>query len=139
MYYLRSCNNVAVIRPFNFAYGIQFHIRVCLHSKRYYIVGEMALVAQRPRLFIRQLTHVQTSTSSFTISALFMFIYMFSFTRILTYRTLKLHITKLKYTECHRRNGPNFGRVFLMLNYTDITHPPSPSGSNNEGIQGEKL
>ena len=26
------------------------------------------------------------------------------------------------YTGCHRRNGPNFGRVFLMLNYTDITH-----------------
>ena len=25
------------------------------------------------------------------------------------------------YTECHGRNGPNFERVFLMLNYTDIT------------------
>ena len=25
------------------------------------------------------------------------------------------------YTECPRRKGPNFGRVFLMLNYTDIT------------------
>ena len=25
------------------------------------------------------------------------------------------------YTGCHRRNGPNFGRVFLMLNCTDIT------------------
>jgi len=25
------------------------------------------------------------------------------------------------YTGCHRRNEPNFGRVFLMLNYTDIT------------------
>ena len=25
------------------------------------------------------------------------------------------------YTGCPRRNGPNFGRVFLMLNYTDIT------------------
>ena len=25
------------------------------------------------------------------------------------------------YTGCHRRNGANFGRVFLMLNYTDIT------------------
>jgi len=25
------------------------------------------------------------------------------------------------YTGCHRRNGPNIGRVFLMLNYTDIT------------------
>jgi hypothetical protein len=22
------------------------------------------------------------------------------------------------YTGCNRRNGPNFGRVFLMLNYT---------------------
>jgi len=25
------------------------------------------------------------------------------------------------YTECPRSNGQNFGRVFLMLNYTDIT------------------
>ena len=25
------------------------------------------------------------------------------------------------YTGCHRRNGPNFGRVFLMFKYTDIT------------------
>ena len=25
------------------------------------------------------------------------------------------------YTGCPRRNGENFGRVFLMLNYTDIT------------------
>jgi len=25
------------------------------------------------------------------------------------------------YAGCHRRKGPNFGRVFLMLNYTDIT------------------
>ena len=27
----------------------------------------------------------------------------------------------IEYTECPRRNGQNFGRVFLMLNYTDIT------------------
>ena len=25
----------------------------------------------------------------------------------------------LPYTECNRRNGPDFGRVFLMLNYTE--------------------
>jgi hypothetical protein len=25
------------------------------------------------------------------------------------------------YTGCHRRNGPDFGRVFLRSNYTDIT------------------
>jgi len=27
----------------------------------------------------------------------------------------------IKYTGCPRRNVPDFGRVFLMLNYTDIT------------------
>ena len=26
------------------------------------------------------------------------------------------------YTGCNRRNGPDFGRVFLRSNYTDITH-----------------
>jgi hypothetical protein len=25
------------------------------------------------------------------------------------------------YTECNRRNGPDFGRVYLRSNYTDIT------------------
>ena len=29
--------------------------------------------------------------------------------------------TQYTYTECPRRNVPDFGRVFLMLNYTDIT------------------
>jgi len=28
---------------------------------------------------------------------------------------------RITYTECPTRNGQNFGRVFLMLNYTDIT------------------
>jgi len=31
------------------------------------------------------------------------------------------HKNIINYTGCHRRNGPNFGRVILMLNYTDIT------------------
>ena len=34
---------------------------------------------------------------------------------------LKLMCDRASYTGCHRRNGPNFGRVFLMLKYTDIT------------------
>jgi len=34
--------------------------------------------------------------------------------------TLKFVFTYLQYTGCPRRNVPNFGRVFLMLNYTDI-------------------
>jgi hypothetical protein len=28
---------------------------------------------------------------------------------------------KMEYTGCPRRNVPDFGRVFLMLKYTDIT------------------
>ena len=31
------------------------------------------------------------------------------------------HVEIIFYTGCPRRNGQNFGRVFLMLNYTDIT------------------
>ena len=30
-------------------------------------------------------------------------------------------LKKFIYTGCPRRNVPNFGRVFLMLKYTDIT------------------
>jgi hypothetical protein len=36
-----------------------------------------------------------------------------TFSRLMTYRYI--------YTGCNRRNGPDFGRVFLMLKYTDIT------------------
>ena len=33
-----------------------------------------------------------------------------------------LSVTKQPdYTGCNRRNGPDFGRVFLRSNYTDIT------------------
>ena len=35
--------------------------------------------------------------------------------------TLLCHINVVEYTGCHRRNGPNFGRVFLTLKYMDIT------------------
>ena len=35
----------------------------------------------------------------------------------LSWRTTYIYI----YTGCNRRNGPDFGRVFLRSNYTDIT------------------
>jgi len=31
------------------------------------------------------------------------------------------NVGKIKYTGCPRRNVPDFGRVFLMSKYTDIT------------------
>ena len=36
-------------------------------------------------------------------------------------RFINKTVSCYSYTGCPRRNGPNFGRVFLMLNYTDIT------------------
>ena len=42
------------------------------------------------------------------------------FTMYYTHVYTCLNIYIYIYTGCHRRNGPNFGRVFLMLNYTDI-------------------
>ena len=35
--------------------------------------------------------------------------------------SLYIYIYIYIYTGCNRRNGPDFGRVFLMLYYTDIT------------------
>jgi len=40
-----------------------------------------------------------------------------NFTKVHFGKTVKSGV----YTGCPRRNGQNFGRVFLMLNYTDIT------------------
>jgi hypothetical protein len=34
------------------------------------------------------------------------------------------------YTGCNRRNGPNFGRLFLMLNYTEKTPTLEPRFTN---------
>ena len=36
-------------------------------------------------------------------------------------RTVLQFLNIVVYTGCNRRNGPNFGRVFLMLNYTEKT------------------
>jgi len=38
---------------------------------------------------------------------------------ILDLKNIYFHL--FVYTGCNRRNGPDFGRVFLMLYYTDIT------------------
>jgi len=47
-------------------------------------------------------------------------LYVFYF---LCYYTLVLYtlFRNVVYTGCPRRKGPNFGRVFLRSNYTDIT------------------
>ena len=39
----------------------------------------------------------------------------------ITHTYMHTYIHTYKHTGCPRRNGQNFGRVFLMLKYTDIT------------------
>jgi len=36
-----------------------------------------------------------------------------------TWNKVGYNETGKHYTGCNRRNGPDFGRVFLMLNYTE--------------------
>ena len=44
-----------------------------------------------------------------------------TFYRSVLLSNVHIYIHIYIYTGCHRKNGPNFGRVFLMLNYTNIT------------------
>ena len=44
-----------------------------------------------------------------------------STTSIISQGNLTSNYEITHHTGCHRRNGPNFGGVFLMLNYIDIT------------------
>ena len=40
---------------------------------------------------------------------------------LILFLNIYIYIYIYIYIGCHRRNGPDFGRVFLMLKYTDIT------------------
>ena len=66
-------------------------------------------VAQKERMFFQ------------IIVTLFIFN---SFIHLVLQRSTEVDIELVRYkqyTECPRRNVPDFGRVFLMLEYTDIT------------------
>jgi len=64
-------------------------------------------------IYIATYTHVHTHTHIPTY--IYIHIHTYQHTYIHTYtRTYT-------YTGCPRRNVPDFGRVFLILNYTDIT------------------
>ena len=47
--------------------------------------------------------------------------YIHTHTYIYIYTYLHIHTYICIYTGCPRRNVQDFGRVFLMLKYTDIT------------------
>ena len=48
---------------------------------------------------------------------MYMYIYICVCVRVYIY--IYIHTYTYTYTGCNRRKGPDFGRVFLMLNYTE--------------------
>ena len=54
------------------------------------------------------------------------------------YTLLDFHVQYRKYTGCNRRNVRDFGRVFLMLNYTDITPKHLYPKLNGYGDNGHR-
>ena len=62
-----------------------------------------------------------------TFKKKYIYIYIYVYIRIRVYIYMYVYIYVYiyiyirMYTGCPRRNGQNFGRVFLMLKYTDIT------------------
>ena len=67
------------------------------------------LPASIPELKVRIITAIETITADMLQTV----------RNELDYRDDVCRITKGAYTGCNRRNGPDFGRVFLMLNYTE--------------------
>ena len=51
------------------------------------------------------------------VSTIYIYIYIYIYLYIYIY----IYIYIYTHTGCPRRKGPNFGRVFLRSNYTDIT------------------
>jgi len=63
---------------------------------------------------------IPTMHNSFILQQYICYTTLLNMFRVARYSSSGVPVS-VTYTGCHRRNGPNFGRVFLMLNYTDIT------------------
>ena len=69
---------------------------------------------------INRYTHTHTHTHTY------IYIYIY------------IHIYIDRYIECNRRNGPDFGIVFLRSNYTDITQKNLYPKFNGYGDIGQR-
>ena len=49
----------------------------------------------------------------------YVYVYIHIYVYVCEYIYMCVYIYIYIYTGCNRRNGPDFGRVFLMLNYTE--------------------
>ena len=80
------------------------------------LVTEFQITNQENHVYISYLQKYSVFGKIFMVV-----LWFFIFHALLHYLLDSSEVHFLGYTGCHRRNGPNFGRVFLVLNYTDIT------------------
>ena len=91
------------------------------------LTWQTALIRLKCILLLCTYSHHMDCSVIVTLIVLDIHLLQISFTAKITNNTLASHKIHdcislyTPYTGCHRRNGPNFGRVFLMLNYTDTT------------------
>ena len=90
----------------------------------------MTIVSGRPSWRDSGSIHCQESHSPSVVHTLYIFadlLWMYTFTMLITFSSIqKVHgLCQSRpcaiYTECNRRNGPDFWRVFLRSYYIDIT------------------
>ena len=55
------------------------------------------------------------------VECIYIYTYIHTYINIYIYIYIYQYIYEHAYTGCPRRNVPDFGRVFLVLKYTDIT------------------
>ena len=68
-------------------------------------------------LLALSLTHIPHSDRRFRFSYIYFIVIIGGILVLFVYIYIYIYV----YTGCPRRNVPDFGRVFLMLKYTDIT------------------
>jgi len=85
------------------------YMLTCSISRRLKILNLLA-AKNCPRALALNVSHCDIHFSE--VPFIFFFYSLWLFSAILTN-------CPVRYTGCNRRNGPDFGRVFLMLNYTE--------------------
>ena len=102
--------NVGVLTPCHLVLQMQPHV-ISFYGVTSMIRFMFLLFLQVSRNKVRIRTTIETITANMLQTVW----------NELDYRVEVCRITKGAHTGCPRRNVPDFGRVFLMLKYTDIT------------------
>ena len=128
IFYHCICGYILCILLFNFVNYVFLLLYLCVlivldmlcSAYSVFIVPFCVLFVCKCVLYSSHRVSTQLQLTNISIS-IHMKMHKLKFTRQKVIILRRPHKTQNVYTGCYRRNGPNFGRVFLMLKYTDIT------------------